>query len=57
MKSTWTKPQSQWIGGVVLMSAMLGMLIGIGTGSYLWAGFVTLIVGAVLASIVATAEG
>lgn len=33
----FSRPHTHWIGGVAMMAAMLGLIVGLGTGSTVWA--------------------
>lgn len=56
MSSNLTRRDTHWIGGVVTMAAVLGTVIGLGTGSYLWGGIVTLVVGSAMVAVIAMME-
>jgi hypothetical protein len=50
---SFSRPHTHWIGGVAMMAAMLGLLVGLGTGSTLWALVVTGAVGVLLVIVLA----
>jgi hypothetical protein len=56
MSSSFTKRDTHWLGGVVTLAAVLGAVIGLGTGSYVWGGIVTLVVGSAMVAVIALME-
>lgn len=47
-----TKSPTYWIGSVVVLSGLVGVVVGLGTGSVVWGVAVTVVAGCLLVGVI-----